>query len=217
MTTTMPDRPPANRKSRAANLHPLSKNPSQRNNFVPSGMPIQPWFDPRKRVCNTSRGFLHAPPARLCDAPCRAAFLRPPFPRWFVFATPIAQDRVSAPTIQPLHGVDDPNRRTVTTYATAPGTGVLVFTVYAERKGAQLDRQALLKLVNLDNQSATWQTTGDTSLGVFTDLPYGTYAVDVSAVGYLSTHKEVKVADSLGPARTDIVLNRDPEEIGRAH
>src|ERR1035441_7985237 len=34
----------------------------------------------------------------------------------------------------------------------APGTGVLVFTVYAERKGAQLDRQALLKLVNLDNQ-----------------------------------------------------------------
>ena len=128
-------------------------------------------------------------------------------------ATAIAQDRVSAPTIQPLHGVDDPNRRTVTTYATAPGTGVLVFTVYAERKGAQLDRQALLKLVNLDNQSATWQTTGDTSLGVFTDLPYGTYAVDVSAVGYLSTHKEVKVADSLGPARTDIVLNRDPEAI----
>ena len=78
-------------------------------------------------------------------------------------ATAIAQDRVSVPTPQPLHGVDDPNRRVVTTYPTAPGTGVLIFTVYAERKGAHLDRQALLKLVNLADLSATWRTTEDTS------------------------------------------------------
>jgi len=128
-------------------------------------------------------------------------------------ATATAQDRVSAPTPQPLHGVDDPNRRVVTTYPTAPGTGVLIFTVYAERKGVHLDRQALLKLVNLADLSATWQTTEDTSRGVFTNLPYGNYAVDISAVGYLSTHQEVKVGDSLAPAASDIVLNRDPEAI----
>src|SRR5579859_6470750 len=105
-------------------------------------------------------------------------------------ATVVAQQRVAAPTVQPLPlGVDDPNRRIVTTYNTAPGTAVLIFTVYAEHKGGHLDRQALLKLVNLHDQSATWQTTQDTSRGVFTDIPYGSYAVEVSAVGYLSARK----------------------------
>jgi len=128
--------------------------------------------------------------------------------------TGFAQAPTPSPTlaIQPIN-IADPNRRTVTTYATAPGTGVLIFTVYAERKGTHLDRQALLKLVNLADQSATWRTTEDSSRGVFTDLPYGSYAVDVSAVGYLSTHKEVKGGDSLGPALTDVVLSRDPDAI----
>jgi len=100
-----------------------------------------------------------------------------------------------------------------TNYNTAPGTGVLVFTVYGEKKGTHLDRQALLQLMNPANQSATWQTTSDTSRGVFTDLPYGSYNVEVSAVGYLSIQKEVLVKNSDGPSMVDIVLSRDPSAI----
>jgi hypothetical protein len=97
-----------------------------------------------------------------------------------------------------------------TYYSTAPGTGMLVFTVFAERNTIHLDRQALLKLVNTTTQTAVWQTTQDTSRGVFTDIPYGSYEVEVSAVGYLSTNKEVKVVQNVGPVQIDIVLHRDP-------
>jgi tetratricopeptide (TPR) repeat protein len=100
-----------------------------------------------------------------------------------------------------------------TSYETAPGTCVLVFTVFAETTRAHLDRQALLRLVNLSNQTATWQTTEDASRGVFTNIPFGSYAVEVSAVGYLSTQREVEVANSLRPALIDIVLQRDPSAI----
>src|SRR5580704_1584683 len=56
-------------------------------------------------------------------------------------------------------GLNDPRplQDFSTSYNTAPGTGVLVFTVYGERSSSHLDRQALLKLVNLANQTATWQ------------------------------------------------------------
>ncbi len=122
---------------------------------------------------------------------------------------------LTAPAIAQRGGLNDPRplQDVSTSYNTAPGTGVLVFTVHAERSTVHLDRQALLKLVNLTNQSATWQTTEDTSQGVFTNIPYGSYAVEVSAVGYLSTHKELQVTNSLRPAQIDIVLHRDPEAI----
>ena len=112
-------------------------------------------------------------------------------------------------------GLNDPrNLQDVSTsYETAPGTGVLVFMVYAERSSVPLDRQALLKLVDLTHQSATWQTTEGSSQGVFTNVPYGTYAVEVSAVGYLSAHKELQVTNSLRPEEINIVLQRDPEAI----
>jgi tetratricopeptide (TPR) repeat protein len=95
-------------------------------------------------------------------------------------------------------------------YRSAPGTGVLVFTVFAENTRTHLDRQALLRLVNHTNQTATWQTTEDTSQGVFTNIPFGSYAVEVSAVGYLSAQKELQVMNSLRPAEIEIVLQRDP-------
>jgi len=128
-------------------------------------------------------------------------------------ATAIAQ-RGTPTRPQPFGDSEDPHRRVVTTYNTLPGTGVLVFTVYNERKGVHLDRQALLKLVSPSSQSAIWQTTlEDTAQGVFANLAYGIYNVEVSAVGYLSTQKEVQVSDSLGPVLVDIVLRRDPDAI----
>jgi tetratricopeptide (TPR) repeat protein len=121
----------------------------------------------------------------------------------------------TATAIAQRAGLNDPQylNDVSTSYDTAPGTGVLVFTVYAEHSSIHLDRQALLKLVDLTTQAATWQTTADSSQGVFTNVPYGTYAVEVSAVGYLSIHKELQVMNSLRPAQIDIVLHRDPEAI----
>ncbi len=98
-------------------------------------------------------------------------------------------------------------------YNTAPGTGVLIFTVFAERSSAHLDRQAILKLVNEADHSATWQTTDDTAQGVFTNIPFGNYDVEVSAVGYLSARKELPVLNSLRPSQIEIVLHRDPAAV----
>lgn len=122
---------------------------------------------------------------------------------------------VSSAAVAQRGGLNDPRplQDFSTAYQTAPGTGVLIFTICAERTGVHLDRQALLKLVNLTNQSATWQTTEDTSKGVFTNIPYGSYDVEVSAVGYLSSHKELQVMNSLRATEIDIVLHRDPEAV----
>jgi len=100
------------------------------------------------------------------------------------------------------------NRSPMPSYRTAPGTGLVVLTVFGESAKA-LDRQALIKLVNVANQTITWQTTEDLSRGALTDLPYGKYELEVSAVGYLSTKKEVLVTKS-EPLQIDIELRRDP-------
>ena len=112
-------------------------------------------------------------------------------------------------------GLNDPQpvNAVSVSYNTAPGTGVLIFTVSAERGNVHLDRQALLKLVSLSSQSATWQTSEDNSQAVFTNVPYGTYDVEVSAVGYLTAHKQMQVMVSLRPLETVIVLHRDPEAV----
>jgi tetratricopeptide (TPR) repeat protein len=99
---------------------------------------------------------------------------------------------------------------TAGSYATAPNTGVVALSVFAERRGAHLDRQALLKLVNRASQNATWATTDNNAQGVFTNIAYGNYDVEVSAVGYLSTHKELQVVPTLVQLQIDIVLHRDP-------
>src|SRR6266513_2968167 len=57
------------------------------------------------------------------------------------------------------------NIATARSYSTAPNTGILIFKVSGERNGAHLDRQALLKLVNLATQSPMWQTTEDSAQG----------------------------------------------------
>jgi tetratricopeptide (TPR) repeat protein len=98
-------------------------------------------------------------------------------------------------------------------YDTTPGTGVLVFSVSAERSGAHMDRQALLRLTNRASQTSTWQTTQDTSRAVFTSIPFGSYDLEVSAVGYFSAQKQVQVTNSLVPSMVDIVLRRNPDAI----
>src|ERR1700686_2051680 len=98
-------------------------------------------------------------------------------------------------------------------HSTAPNTGIVTFNVFAERNGAQLSRQALVKLVNLADQSVSWQTTGQDSQSVLTDVPYGNYDAEISAVGYLSSHQELKVISIKSILQFDIVLHRDPAAV----
>lgn len=94
--------------------------------------------------------------------------------------------------------------------STAPNTGVVTFKVFAERNGARLNRQAVVKLVNLANQTATWQPTENNWQCVFTDVPYGDYVAEVSAVGFLSSHQDLNVVSVRNILDFDIVLHRDP-------
>lgn len=119
----------------------------------------------------------------------------------------IAQ-RTPDPTTEPGNIVER-----IDAYRTEPGTAILIFNVFAERASARLDRQALLALVNLSDHSTTWATTENDAKGVLTNVHYGSYDVEVSAVGYLTTHKELRVMDTLRPAEIEIVLRRDPSAV----
>ncbi len=97
-------------------------------------------------------------------------------------------------------------------YLTDPGTCVLLFKVFAEKSSVPIDRQALLKLVNLKDQKVVWQTTQENSQGAFTNVPFGNYDVEISAVGYLSTHQAAQTSNAQ-LQRFEIVLRRDPAAI----
>ena len=107
-------------------------------------------------------------------------------------------------------------------YTTSPGTGIVVATVAAEKKNVHLDRQALLLLLNRSTQTTTWQTTNEivqgafqdhVSQGVFTNVAYGEYDIEVSAVGYLSERHQFQVVNSWSPVQLKFALKRDPEAI----
>src|SRR5215831_12092687 len=112
-------------------------------------------------------------------------------------------------------GLNDPQHlaEVSVSYNTAPGTGVLIFSVFAERTTTHLDRQALIKLINAADHTATFQTTEDNAQGVLTNVAFGNYEVEVSAIGYLSEHKELLLTNSLAPSKIDIVLHRDPAAV----
>ena len=118
--------------------------------------------------------------------------------------------------------VDNGLRDYSSLYTTAPGTGIVVVTVSAEKKNARLDRQALLQLINRSTQTGTWQTTNDiaqgafqdqVSQGVFTNITYGEYEIEVSAVGYLSERRQLQVVNTWSPVQLKFFLKRDPEAI----
>ena len=102
---------------------------------------------------------------------------------------------------------------TLGSYRTRAGTSVLVFSLFADRNSAQLDRQAVLKLINLANHAAIVAVSDETSRGVFLDILPGKYALEVSAVGYLSEYREMQVIDNHRAIETEIILKRDPTAI----
>ena len=89
------------------------------------------------------------------------------------------------------------------------GGTTLRITVFAESTKTRLDRQSLIKLTNTNSQNISWQTTDDRSEVGFGDLPSGHYEVEVSAVGYLSAHRDLQAVSSLVPVNLEIVLEKD--------
>lgn len=94
----------------------------------------------------------------------------------------------------------------------APGSAVLIFKLFSESPDTPLERQGLLKLVNLADNSATWRTV-NRSQGVFNSVPYGNYEVEVSAVGYVAAQRQLQVIDSSDSIEIEFVLHRDPSAI----
>jgi len=74
----------------------------------------------------------------------------------------------------------------------------------------RLDRQALAKLHCDSPYGTLYQTTGNNSETVFLGLHLCKYQLEISAVGYLSVHKEVEVMGYVDSIQLDIILPRDP-------
>ncbi len=92
------------------------------------------------------------------------------------------------------------------------GGAMLVVTVVDEKK-AQLNRQAVLKLTDAKQGTSFWEATSDASQATFIDLTVGRYTVEVSAIGYLTAHKDLSVLDLVHTNKVDITLQRDPTAV----
>jgi len=90
---------------------------------------------------------------------------------------------------------------------------ILLITVYSENTKNRLDRQSIVKLTNQATQTVSWQSTTDVSEVNFGDIPFGHYDIEVSAVGYLTGHKDFQAISNTVPVKMDIVLQKDPEAV----
>ncbi len=104
----------------------------------------------------------------------------------------------------------DPNTSRAPTYETTGS--VLLLTVTRSPQG-RLDRQAVVKLLNRHTGITVWQTTNDRGGVSFGDLEVAPYEVEVSAVGYLTARKEIKVMGLLITYQEEIALEPDPSSI----
>jgi tetratricopeptide (TPR) repeat protein len=89
---------------------------------------------------------------------------------------------------------------------------ILFLTVRSENR-APLDRQSVVKLYNKNTKDVFWQTTQDNSQAALSDLVVGQYDIEVSAVGYLTAHKDFNVLSALHTYQEEIVLKPDPSAV----
>ncbi len=103
--------------------------------------------------------------------------------------------------------------QTTSGYHTAPGTGVFVFRIFAEKTSTRMRGLVRLDLTNLANHLGVFQTIEGDAEGVFVDTAFGNYEIEVSALGYISARQQVQVLSTIHPEPIDIVLQRDPSAI----
>jgi tetratricopeptide (TPR) repeat protein len=135
-----------------------------------------------------------------------------PLCAWLILLTATAL----AQQIRDPFGAAGSNTSTTPTYQTQGAT--LLLTVNGGNK-RPLDRQSVVKIRNLSTGDTLWQTTNDRSEASFGDLSVAQYDLEISAVGYLTSHQPFKVQSIYGANRLEIVLERDPSsvEIGARH
>jgi tetratricopeptide (TPR) repeat protein len=100
------------------------------------------------------------------------------------------------------------NQTTTAPVYSSEGGAILVVTVL-DGAGARLKHQSVVKLVNQSNQNTNWQATTDQSETMFGDLAFGKYQLEVSAVGYLTAHKEFEVTSPIHTIPISITLQPD--------
>jgi tetratricopeptide (TPR) repeat protein len=81
-----------------------------------------------------------------------------------------------------------------------------------------LDRQSVVKLHDLVRNQISFQTTSNESQTVFCTDNFGDFEIEVSAVGYLTEHKPVRVNRTIQTMKVEVILHKDPEavELGAA-
>jgi tetratricopeptide (TPR) repeat protein len=98
---------------------------------------------------------------------------------------------------------------TTQSYESRMGGTIFVLTVYAADGKALLDRQAVVKATNLSSHTVNWQATDDNSQAPM-ELMSGPYDLEVSAVGYLSEHRQINVVAATSSIRIEVPLHPDP-------
>jgi len=89
--------------------------------------------------------------------------------------------------------------------------GLLVDVMGENRR--PLDRQAVVKADNKDTQNVVYATTGGNAEAGLGGLSAGTYQVEVSAVGYLTSNIEVKIPDAHVVYKVHVDLQKDPSAV----
>lgn len=120
----------------------------------------------------------------------------------------------TSPSAQPNNPFNDSRldgASTVPVEMNSWGTTLHV-TVLSEAS-KKLDRQSLVRLTSKELNISNWQTTNELSEAAFGEVVAGHYDVEVSAVGYLTAHKEVQVVGYWAPIRLEINLQRDPAAV----
>jgi tetratricopeptide (TPR) repeat protein len=92
-------------------------------------------------------------------------------------------------------------------------TGTIVQLAVHDEKGKPLDRQALVQLTNKTTGQVQGQVTEDGSVATLVDLQMGVYDLAVSALGYLTSHREVMLSGRIITNQMDIALEKDPSAV----
>jgi len=77
----------------------------------------------------------------------------------------------------------------------------------------KLDRQAVVQLHDKKRDQTTWLTSDGDSEVVFQNVDFGDFDIEVSAVGYVTQHKDLQVTATIDKLNIDVVLQKDPTAI----
>jgi tetratricopeptide (TPR) repeat protein len=121
----------------------------------------------------------------------------------------LAVSGVAQQTRDPFGGPGTDTSQTPTYHARG---STLVLTIKDGSK-TPMDRQSVVTLRNTLTGDTLWQVSTDRGEASFGDLSVAPYEVEVSAVGYLTTHKPVRVQNAFGSYTVEIVLERDPSSL----